>query len=71
MMILNKNCLCKFLGQNPTEWFKDRGFTLYYHAIGFNIQHDKTFKCERFDYPFNSAAIQMVIDQLNKQQDLL
>jgi hypothetical protein len=63
-MLHSKAALRKFLGQDPIEWFLDRGFNYYCDQIGFNIQHNKTFKSERFDYSFNSEAIKMVMDQL-------
>jgi hypothetical protein len=63
--ISSKATLRKFLGQEPTEWFKERGFTFNHHAIGFTIQNDKTLKVETFDYSFNHEAIKMVMDQLS------
>jgi hypothetical protein len=63
--ISSKAALQKFLGQEPIEWFKEHGFTFSHHAIGFDIQHNKTFKKERFDYSFNHEAIKMVMDQLS------
>jgi hypothetical protein len=63
--ISSKAALRKFLGQEPCEWFKARGFTFYPKVIGFVIQHDKTLKVEQFDYSFNHEAIKMVMDQLS------
>lgn len=67
--ISSKSALRKFLGQEPTEWFKARGFTFNHRDIGFSIQHDKTFKSEVFDYSFNHEAIKMVMDQLANKND--
>lgn len=64
VMLFNKSGLRKFPGQDPIEWFEARGLNYSTHAIGFNLQHLKTFKSEHFDYPFNSEAIKTVMSQL-------
>lgn len=58
-MLFNRYNLKKFLGRDPAEWFKDRGFTYTTHAIGFDLKRGD--KAERFDYPFHSAAIEAVL----------
>jgi hypothetical protein len=63
-MLFAHNGLKAFLGQEPREWFLTNGFNYTSDQIGFNLQHNRTLKKERFDFPFNSEAIKMVMDQL-------
>ena len=68
-MLHSNMALRKFLGQSPVEWFLAHGFNYSSDQIGFTIQHNKTFKKERFDYSFNSEAIKMVMGQLANPND--
>ncbi len=63
-VLFKKSSLRMFLGQEPTEWFKARGFTFNHNEFGFAIQHDKTFKSKLFRFPFNSEEIKIAMDEL-------